>query len=128
MACYECGDDGHMARDCPNHDTITSGKPLWCGTCDELTRHVELADGRVKRCADCHPLRREQLRQYRRCPRCHATVVTWDSSPDCSLHILGGVQRPYAGKRAVITEPDEDALRTLAAAQVAASRARRQIV
>lgn len=31
-------------------------RPAWCGACDERTRHVELPDGRVARCAVCHPL------------------------------------------------------------------------
>lgn len=32
-------------------------RPPWCGTCDEATRLVELADGRAARCSRCHPLR-----------------------------------------------------------------------
>jgi hypothetical protein len=26
----------------------------WCGQCDEFTRHIDLADGRVTRCPRCH--------------------------------------------------------------------------
>lgn len=33
-----------------------SGKPPWCGHCDETTRQIEQPDGRVSRCPDCHQL------------------------------------------------------------------------
>ena len=29
--------------------------PEWCGGCDERTRQIELLDGRVARCPNCHP-------------------------------------------------------------------------
>lgn len=29
----------------------------WCGQCDERTRHLELPDGRARRCPNCHPQR-----------------------------------------------------------------------
>ena len=29
--------------------------PAWCGSCHETTRLLELEDGRVQRCPDCHP-------------------------------------------------------------------------
>ena len=35
-------------------------RPPWCGQCDsENTRFVELDDGRVAKCPNCHPLREE---------------------------------------------------------------------
>ena len=101
MRCYECGADGHVKSDCPNKawiasDAAADGRPRWCGTCDERSRHIELADGRVKRC-QCHPESHMQLTQHRKCPSCRKTVVTWDTSTDCELHILAGAQRPYIG-------------------------------
>jgi len=102
MRCFGCGSEGHLERDCPNQrwiasDAAADGRPRWCGNCDENSRHIELADGRVKRC-QCHPNSHEQLRHHRKCPRCHATVVTWDTAEDCARHILAGIQRPYIGQ------------------------------
>lgn len=37
---------------------IATGPP-WCGHCDERTRQLELPDGRLRRCPDCHPLRED---------------------------------------------------------------------
>lgn len=34
--------------------------PDWCRRCDERTRHIEAADGRITRCPDCHPLADEE--------------------------------------------------------------------
>jgi hypothetical protein len=31
-------------------------RPPWCGRCEEVTRLAERGDGRLRRCADCHPL------------------------------------------------------------------------
>ena len=106
--CFRCGDSDHLSYDCPNRTSSYStpgaspatpaasdGKPRWCGTCDENTRHIDLADGTVKHC-QCHPLSHEQLKLHRKCPQCHATVVDWDNSP-CGRHTLAGVQRDYIG-------------------------------
>ena len=127
MRCYECGDDRHVKSDCPNKawvasDAAADGRPRWCGLCDERSRHVELADGRVKRC-QCHPSSHEQLRQHRKCPRCHSTVVEWDTSPDCARHILAGRRLPYVGAPAM---PPKPLLESEAARQAAESRAIRQ--
>lgn len=124
ITCFECGDN-HLARDCTNRELV-SGPAPWCGTCDERTRHIELADGRVARCAYCHPQRDRQLAQHRRCPNCRKTVVAWDSAPDCGHHILGGVPRPYAGRPASPPAPRSPA--SEAARQVAESRASRLLV
>lgn len=35
-------------------------KPTWCGTCDEISRLVEIAGGKMKRCSACHPLAEHQ--------------------------------------------------------------------
>jgi hypothetical protein len=125
--CFECGDTGHVKADCPNLAYVDGTASGWCGTCDERTRHVELADSRVKRCS-CHPAHRHALAQHRRCPSCHLTIVTWDSAQDCVHHILGGIPRQYAGPAVREITPDEDALRALAAAQAAASRAARPLL
>jgi hypothetical protein len=115
--CFRCGDDNHLSRDCPQRTSSYStpgaspaapaaqsdGRPRWCGTCDEHSRHIELTDGRVKRC-QCHPNSHEQLKQHRKCPTCHATVVDWDIYP-CGQHVLAGVQLPYVGPPAKPPRP-----------------------
>lgn len=30
---------------------------MWCGDCDEATRHLERANGSLQRCPNCHPMR-----------------------------------------------------------------------
>jgi len=115
LRCFECGDDGHYGRDCPSKSWVASdpaadGQPRWCGYCDERSRHVEQTDGRVRRC-QCHPESHMQLRHHRKCPNCHVTVVTWDTSIDCAHHIIAGAQ---------------PALESMAAYQVAESRAHRK--
>lgn len=86
--CYDCGDKGHLARDCPNAGAVTSGngKPPWCGICDERTRLIGL--DLVSRCQQCHPQGRKMLKQLRRCPHCHATVYEWDNAIDCASHAM----------------------------------------
>lgn len=40
----------------PASGARTAGeRSAWCGACDEPTRFVEGADGRMRRCPDCHP-------------------------------------------------------------------------
>lgn len=34
----------------------TKPRPVWCRSCDETTRLVELPDGRMAHCGSCHPL------------------------------------------------------------------------
>lgn len=41
-------------------NTPETPQQIWCGNCDENTRQIELADGRLKRCPTCHPLRNEE--------------------------------------------------------------------
>ena len=125
--CYECGDTGHIAPNCPNKawtvsDSSGDGRPAWCGMCDQRSRHVDLPDGRVKRC-QCHPESHLQLKRHRKCPICHRTIVEWDSANDCDLHILAGAQRPYVG-----AGPDQPkaSLQSEAARQVAEARAARE--
>ena len=82
--CHKCGTKGHFASECMNEGIDASGKPPWCGICDEMTR---LLDGSIPvvRCQVCHPLARQQLKQFRKCPRCHVTVYEYDHAP-CGQH------------------------------------------
>lgn len=122
MKCFECGDEGHIARECPNLGmTGEDGKPIWCGSCDETTRLVDLGD-KLRRCYQCHPLRGKMLAQDRRCPSCRQIVYVWDHAA-CDNHQAVGVHREYVGKPASRPVRSEDSLRALAAAQVAESRA-----
>jgi len=88
VKCYGCGDEGHLERDCPNVSIDASGKPSWCGFCDERTRLVDRGDT-VSRCQRCHPQRHQRLRQIRTCPACHVTVYQWDNEP-CGSHSSPG--------------------------------------
>ena len=84
LKCYGCGAAGHFESECRNAAIDTAGKPPGCGICDERTRQVNLGDT-AGRCTVCHPLARKQLKQHRKCPRCHATVHEWDNG-DCGSH------------------------------------------
>lgn len=75
--CFECGDEGHFAANCPNRAAINE-----C-ICDPRTHLVDLGD-KVKRC-ECHPKSGETLRQFRRCPSCRKLIHEWDSNP-CGSH------------------------------------------
>jgi len=99
---------------------------MWCGSCDERSRHIELADGRVKRC-QCHPESHKHLTQHRRCPACHALIVSWDVAP-CGQHSIAGTTHAYVGPAPKIIDPaSADALRLTAAEQVAQSRIARLV-
>ena len=84
LNCHACGDKGHFASECTNEGIDATGKPPWCGFCDENTRRVDHGDSE-SRCQECHPLRRQQLRSRRKCPRCHVTVYDWDHGA-CGSH------------------------------------------
>lgn len=83
LTCYGCGDKGHLEAECPNTGIDTTGKPPWCGFCDERTRLID--GGLVARCQQCHPLRHQMLKQHRRCPRCKMAVYEWDNG-ECGNH------------------------------------------
>lgn len=91
LTCYGCGDKGHIERECPNAAIDAGGKPGWCGICDERTRLHETETGMI-RCQQCHPLRRQQLKQNRKCPLCKVTIVEWDNAP-CGSHAIAGTAR-----------------------------------
>jgi len=84
LTCRGCGDKGHFERDCPNAGIDTSGRPPWCGFCDERTRLVDGGDV-MSRCLQCHPARHQTLKQHRRCPHCHMIVYQWDNG-ECGSH------------------------------------------
>lgn len=84
MKCFDCGEDGHIAPNCPNGEIDATGKPPWCGFCSERTRLIDAGD-LVARCQQCHPHRARQLPQHRKCPRCHVTVYRWDEE-ECGSH------------------------------------------
>jgi hypothetical protein len=125
MNCYECGDSNHLARDCPNTERLGDGRPTWCGTCDEQTRHYYDAEGTARRC-QCHALSHQQLKQHRRCGACKQVVYAWDQAPDCDRHQLVGVRREHAELAGAA--PGHRDLLTLAAIQVAESREARPVV
>jgi Zinc knuckle len=92
--CFECGEPGHLARDCPARLAATpparEPKPAWCGQCDQETRLVEgIRHGRdiVWRCVRCHPLRFSVLRQHKRCAGCKQVIYGYDHSP-CGQHAV----------------------------------------
>lgn len=89
MKCFGCGEEGHIEPYCPHAAALdASGKPPWCGLCDERTRLLGLAV--ASRCPDCHPQRGRSLRQHRKCPRCHVTVYAWDEE-SCGSHAGPGI-------------------------------------
>lgn len=86
MKCFQCQGDGHIAADCPDGNSPGGGKPPWCGICDPRTRLVGLGpDGPLARCATCHPLRGQLLRQHKRCSGCRMIIPASDSNP-CGQH------------------------------------------
>jgi hypothetical protein len=86
MKCFGCGTEGHIASNCPNTEMAADGRPPWCGICDERTRLIGIPGDRVARCQECHPMAREQLKQFRRCPLCKKLVYEHDTAP-CGSHV-----------------------------------------
>lgn len=86
LTCFSCGNQGHLARDCPADDNETDKKrkPPWCGNCDRITRLIQLG-AIVTRCQECHPLQGVPLPQHDRCPGCHMVIHSWDNHP-CGQH------------------------------------------
>lgn len=122
--CFDCGDTGHMAYNCPNRAAINDGRPIWCGTCDEHSRHVQAdATGDAMKRCHCHPGSHKMLPQHRRCPSCRTVVYTWNTS-GCDGHRLVGAHLPYAPP-VPPRGPDHERLRLVAAQQVAEFREQR---
>jgi hypothetical protein len=123
LTCWDCGGDGHIATDCPNAEHLGDGRPMWCGTCDEHSRHWYDADGRAHRC-QCHPLSHQLIKQHRRCPSsCKSLIYVWDQAP-CDQHQEVGRQLAHLELAKQPIRRDEPGLQELAARQVAESRAR----
>jgi hypothetical protein len=72
---YAPGDEAEGKRK-PKHGT-------WCHECDPHTRQIELPDGRVARCPNCHALRKKLLPQYARCNGCLAVIYRTDAGLSC---------------------------------------------
>ena len=106
MICYSCHAEGHIEANCPNAVFDASGRPSWCGVCDERTRLIDSGTGPA-RCQQCHPNRHKLRSPLRRCPSCHMTVYDWDHAP-CGEH---------ASPAALDRRPDRDAIRQAVAAE-----------
>lgn len=107
--CFHCGDDDHLARECPRNRKPAvqvrspGGVPaVWCSYCDEKTRMVDLGHS-MQRCPNCHPLRYQQLKQSKKCPQCNKTVYDWDHAP-CDAHLGPGLPVPAPARKG---RPDE---------------------
>lgn len=133
MKCFECGDDGHMSRSCPNRDMIrreqaaADGKPIWCGECDRRTRLIiTTTDGHdvATRC-QCHPESHKLPAQFTRC-HCGTVIYQWDTA-GCDRHQPIGAHLTV--RSAPATEPrNRDELMQLAAGQAAESRRGRAVI
>jgi hypothetical protein len=112
-SCFRCGEDEHIARDCPHGKDAAKtppnaarGVPVpWCSWCDETTRLVDLGYA-MQRCTDCHPLRFQSLPQSRKCPNCNATVYEWDHG--CHSRPGEPLPRPATKGRPESTRPGHD--------------------
>jgi hypothetical protein len=103
--CYDCGETGHVARECPNVAYINGTGSDWCGYCDERTRLIDQGDT-MRRCTTCHPSRGRQLPQHRRCHSCNNTILMWDNTP-CGSHTPLG-PRPFVQLAMAIRQADPD--------------------
>lgn len=100
--CYKCGHHGHIAVNCTWEEELTDPRPVWCGTCDPRTRHVDLGD-RVRRC-ECHPESHKLPGHMRRCPTCKVITVVWDQA-ECGRHHIAGQHPVFVGPQRI---PDDE--------------------
>jgi hypothetical protein len=86
--CFNCGQAGHAARECPAalpSAAAESTKPPWCGECDSHTRLVDHGHF-MTRCIRCHPISHVHLKQHQTCGGCSQRTYTWDNMP-CGSHL-----------------------------------------
>lgn len=92
MKCYDCGEPGHRAKDCPEKQFAAElgvDKPPWCFQCDRETRLVYFQrDGYVtaRKCYTCHPNSQTLPAQFSKCRNCRTVVYHWDIRSECGTH------------------------------------------
>ena len=121
MECFNCGQQGHMSRDCQWEADLneTSGPPGWCGVCDPRTRLLTLdSGGAMARCPSCCPRHGSSaqcppdcprhpdqlLAQHARCHRCRKIVYAWEAGLPCTVHRIVTDWHAYYRSEQFITD------------------------